>query len=64
MLNGETVLSGAKHPGTKLEVMGRCDKVGFYLGFRDEDGHAYSRETVYMSKSVAEQVLALLRGFQ
>ena len=58
----ETVLTGGQHPGTKLEVMGRSDRGGFYLGFRDLDGHAYSRETLYMSKTAAEQMLALIRG--
>jgi hypothetical protein len=62
MLNKETVLSGAAHPHTQLEVMGACNRSGFYLGFRDADGSPYSRETLYMPKSKAQELLALIRG--
>jgi hypothetical protein len=63
MKNGrlcETVLAGAKHPGTTLEVME--SPAGFYLGFRDEDGIPYSRESGYFGdRGSAEQVLRSLR---
>ena len=41
----ETVIGGAKHPGTELTVMSSA--AGHYIGFRDEDGLPYSRETDY-----------------
>lgn len=61
MIFAETVLSGAKHPGTELEVLESV--AGFYLGFRDEDGLPYSRETVYFGdRASAELVLKYMRG--
>ena len=62
MLKKETVLTGADHPGTKLEVI--HTNHGYYLGFRDEDGSAYSRETYYMPKTLAVAVLAQVREFK
>lgn len=59
MMPGETVLSGAKHPGTKLEVL--YSPAGYYLGFRDKDGAAYSRESEYLPKEVAHAILNALR---
>lgn len=56
----ETVMQGAPHPGTELEVLE--SPAGFYLGFRDEDGMPYSRETVYFGdRNSAEQVLSYMR---
>lgn len=61
MIDGETVLSGAAHPGTVLRV---CESAaGFYLGFHDADGSAYSRESEYFdSAEVAAAVLLHLRS--
>lgn len=57
----ETVIQGAKHPGTQLEVLESA--AGFYLGFRDEDGLPYSRETIYFGdRASAELVLRYFRG--
>ena len=57
MIEGETVLSGAAHPGTVLRV---CKSAaGFYIGFRDEDGLPYSRESKYFA-SQAEAAAFLL----
>lgn len=61
MIAGETVLSGAPHPGTAPEVME--SGAGFYIGFRDTDGAPYCRESRYMeNRELAETVLMLLRG--
>lgn len=46
MMKGETVLSGAPHPGTKMEIME--SGAGYYLGFRTKKGEPYTRETHYM----------------
>jgi hypothetical protein len=62
MLEGETVLSGAEHPGTALEVM-ESGAGRFYLGFPDEHGAPYTRESVYFAtKEHAESALAMMRG--
>ena len=58
-MKGETVLSGAPHPGTKLEVL--SSPAGYYLGYRDEDGLPYSRETEYMLIDTATHMLKLIR---
>ncbi len=58
-MKGETVLSGASHPGTKLEVL--SSNAGYYLGYRDEDGIPYSRETMYMSEATATHMIELIR---
>lgn len=47
MLPGETVLSGAKHPGTQLAVLKSA--AGYFVGFQDTDGQPYSRESVYFA---------------
>jgi hypothetical protein len=47
MFPGETVLSGAKHPGTPLAVLQSAG--GFYIGFLTDDGFPYSRETEYFA---------------
>lgn len=62
MMNGETVLSGAQHPGTKLEVL--HSPAGYYIGFRDTDGLPYTRESVYMPEDVAHRLLGALRGYE
>jgi len=62
LLKKETVLSGAEHPGTKLEAI--HTNHGYYLGFRDEDGLPYSRETYYMPKTLAEAMLVQFREQQ
>ena len=61
MMAGETVLSGAKHPGTRLQV---CESgAGFYIGFVDKDGAPYSRESVYFGdRESASYFLSLIRG--
>jgi hypothetical protein len=62
MIPGETVLSGGKHPGTDLVIMNAHEYINtYYLGFRDEDGMPYSRETEYMTKEQAEMILSLVR---
>lgn len=62
MIPGETVLSGAKHPGTELVLMNNHEYINtFYLGFRNEDGSPYSRETEYMTREQAEMILSLIR---
>lgn len=60
MIPGETVLSGAGHPGTRLEVLKSA--AGWYLGYRDEHGLPYSRESIYFrSQQQAERLLGYLR---
>ena len=57
---GETVLSGAPFPkGGRLEVME--SPAGYYLGFRDETGEPYSRETEYMEEYMAKAILGYFR---
>ena len=57
----ETVLQGAAHPHTELEVLE--SPAGFYLGFRDADGSPYSRESCYFGeRHSAYQVLEYMRG--
>ena len=59
-LNKETVLLGAEHPGTRLVVMN--SQAGYYLGYVDQDGAPYSRESIYFgTPQAAENVLRLLR---
>jgi hypothetical protein len=60
MLPKETVLTGADHPGTQIQILNT--PAGYYLGFIDKTGHPYSRETVYMSKKEAESVISYFRG--
>ena len=60
MMKGETVLSGAPHPGTELEVLN--SNAGYYLGYCDEAGFPYSRESQYLEKMTAEFMLNLLRS--
>jgi len=59
-IKGETVLTGAPHPGTPLTVMSSA--AGYYLGYRDKDGAPYSRESGYFGDAAsAKYVLRLLR---
>ena len=43
-LPGETVGTGADHPGTPLQVC--WSAAGYYIGYLDHDGSPYSRESV------------------
>jgi len=38
----ETVLLGASHPGTPLQVLNTS--AGYFLGYVDQDGAPYSRD--------------------
>ena len=61
MMRGETVFTGAAHPGTDLELM--SGPAGYYLGFRGVDGEVYSRETPYWPEpDFALAVLDLIEG--
>lgn len=60
MIPGETVASGAPHPGTDLRVL--QSPAGFYLGYLDRDGLPYSRETRYMTEGKAESALKALKA--
>jgi hypothetical protein len=60
MIPGETVLSGAAHPGTELEMF-QTPAGAYYLGFRDKDGAPYSRETEYMGSDACRIILDTLR---
>ena len=60
MIKGATVLSGGKHPGTKLTVIESA--AGWYVGFKDKNGAPYSRESLYFrTKKGAESLLGALR---
>ena len=60
MIPRETVLSGAKHPGTKLTVLEGPS--GWYVGFKDKTGAPYSRESQYFrTKKGAESLMGALR---
>lgn len=59
MFAGETVVTGADHPGTDLEVLD--SPAGFYLGYRTKDGAPYTRETKYMSRDDAFRLLQAFR---
>jgi hypothetical protein len=60
MFPGETVLTGATHPGTPLEVLQSA--AGFYIGHRTEDGAPYSRESHYFgTRAAADSALQQLR---
>lgn len=59
-LKQETVIGGAPHPGTELQVMESA--AGFYIGYPDTDGGPYSRESIYFqSQSAAVFVWSLFR---
>jgi hypothetical protein len=61
MIPKETVLSGAEHPGTKLEIL--KSSAGWYIGFRDRQGAPYSRESRYFAtKKGAEAFMSGLRS--
>ena len=55
----ETVLTGAAHPGTELQILESAG--GHYLGVLDREGAPYSRETDYMTKADAEIMLSWIR---
>ena len=55
----ETVLTGAAHPGTELQVLESAG--GYYLGFLDRDGTPYSRETDYMTYPDALVMFEMIR---
>jgi hypothetical protein len=59
-LANETVLLGAVHPGTELEIC--CTPGGYFLGFKDRDGSHYSRETHYMTYQDAVRMMELVRS--
>ena len=60
MVSGETVLSGAPHPGTALRVL--RTPAGWYVGFNTEGGAPYSRESAYFSSEAeAREFLLHLR---
>lgn len=60
MQAGETVLSGAEHPGTRLQVLE--SPAGFYIGYLHKNGEPYSRESSYMTEAQAQAFLAQLRA--
>ena len=55
----ETVLTGAPHPGTELQLLESPG--GYYLGFLNRDGGHYSRETIYMTYADAAAMLEMVR---
>jgi hypothetical protein len=55
----ETVLTGAAHPGTELQILSSA--AGYYLGFLDAQGAPYSRETNYMAHPVAAVLFEKIR---
>jgi hypothetical protein len=64
MIFAETVLAGAPDPGTSPEVM--STPAGYYIGYRDEDGLPYSRETDYFAdqQSAASALTAFVAALQ
>jgi len=58
-LPNETVLTGAPHPGTELQLLE--SPAGYYLGFLSRDGAHYSRETIYMTYADAAAMLEMVR---
>ena len=62
----ETVLTGAAHPGTELQLLQDLrvhleSAGGYYLGFLTRDGQPYSRETDYMTYSDAKVMFEFIR---
>ncbi len=58
-MKNETVMLGATHPGSKLEVL--YSPAGWYLGFR-KDGIPYTRETAYFNNiTTAQDTLSWFR---
>jgi hypothetical protein len=51
VIKGETVFSGAPHPGTNMRVLRSA--AGFYIGYLDKDGLPYSRESRYFPTACA-----------
>ena len=62
MMKGETVLSGAAHPGTEMKVLYSAN--GYFLGFTSEAGYTpYTRETHYFKdRGSAQLVLDTFRS--
>ena len=58
-MKGETVLSGAEHPVTRLSIL--HSPAGYYLVFLDKQGRPYSRESGYLSQNAAQDMLRVLR---
>jgi len=58
-LPNETVLTGAAHPGTELQILESPG--GYYLGFLNRDGGHYSRETIYLTYADAAAMLEMVR---
>jgi hypothetical protein len=52
-IQGETVATGAQAPGTKIQVLQSA--AGFYIGYLDEEGYPYSRESDYYVTAKAAQ---------
>ena len=66
MIQGETVMTGGKHPGTMPDVLfsgprPNVRRCGWYIGYRDKDGAPYSRETDYMTYEQAHKMLGRIR---
>ena len=59
MIDKETVLSGAPHPGTDLRVL--SSPAGYYLGYLTKEGSPYSRETHYLSQIEAKALMKIIR---
>jgi hypothetical protein len=56
MIPGETVASGAPHPGTEIQIL--STPAGYYIGYLTGDGFPYSRESgYYTTREEAETVL-------
>lgn len=53
MFGPETVLAGAPHPGTAIQVL--KSPAGYYLGYLCEEGMPYSRESDYFPDEEAAQ---------
>lgn len=53
MIKGETVGTGAEHPGTELKVL--RSNAGYYIGHLDVDGAPYSRESGYYKTEEAAE---------
>jgi len=52
-IQGETVATGAQAPGTNIQVLQSA--AGYYIGYLDEEGYPYSRESGYYATKEAAQ---------
>jgi len=59
-LPGETVGTGADHPGTPLRVC--SSPAGFFLGYSTREGLPYSRESLHYWALAADAEAALTTG--